>query len=550
MQKKVNEVIGMKKYFVFFIIFFTIITITAYVNPVFAINQINEDIRQQLIQFNEYGIGSNNVLYFLDELTVLYNENQFKSFWYKEGNLTNNAYDLLEVINDVEREGLPKNIYNYEYLNTEISKKKLNNKDTALLDIYLTNTFYLLATHFKKGVIDPENYEKNWISIKNEIDLEKFLMKSLDTSSIKETLYSLLPQSEEYKKLRNKLKRYKEIKENGGFIKINGDQLLEIGTENDAVYNLKVRLKQTGDYDYKLEENNVFDKKLEEAVIKFQKRHGLKPDGVVGKNTFKALDKSVDSIINTIIINMERLRWLPKDLGKTYILVNIADYKLQVIENNENVFSSDVIIGREQRMTPVFSNNISYVVFNPYWNLPRSISIRDKLPKIKKDINYLTDNNYRVFKWEDSKLVEVNYKEIDWQNLNYNNFDYFLRQDPGPNNALGRVKFMFPNKYSVYLHDTPTKGLFSRHYRSFSSGCIRLEDPFKLAEYIFRKNKSWDEDKINQILETNKETTVYLENKIPIHIIYLTAWVDDQNKLNLRNDIYQRDSRLINQYFN
>lgn len=536
----------MNKYIVFFIIFFTIFTISAYTNPIAA----DDHIRQQLTQFNESGIGSNNVLYFLDELTVLYEENQFKAFWYKEGNLTNNAYELLEVINNVEQEGLPKNNYNYEYLNSEINKKDLNEKEAALLDIYLTNSFFLLASHFKKGVIDPENYEKNWVSVKNEINLKKMLIESFKNSSIKETLYSLLPQSDEYKKLRNKLKKYKEIKENGGFIKINSNQLLKLETENEAVYNLKMRLKQTGDYNNKLEEDNIFDKKLEEAVIKFQKRHGLKSDGVVGPNTYKALNKSVDDILNTIIINMERLRWLPKYLGEKHILVNIADYKLQVIEDKKTVFSSDVIVGREQRMTPVFSDEISYVVFNPYWNLPRSISVRDKLPKIKKDINYLTDNDYRVFKWVDSKLVEVDHEEIDWQNLNKRNFNYFIRQDPGPNNALGRVKFMFPNKYSVYLHDTPATELFSKHYRSFSSGCIRVEKPFELAEYILEKNNKWNEEKINEILETTEETTIYLENEIPIHIVYLTAWVDNQNKLNLRNDIYQRDLRLINQYFN
>lgn len=540
----------MKKSIVLFILFFAIITIISYGNPIFASNQINENIRQQLIQLNEYDTDSNNVPYFLDELTVLYDKNQFRSFWYKEGSLIKNAYNLLEIINDVDLEGLQKELYNYNYLNTEINKNELNSKDAALLDIYLTNSFFLLAAHFNNGVVDPETYEKDWISVKNEIDLEKLFMESLDTSSVKKTLYSLLPQSEEYNKLKNKLKIYKEIKKNGGFIKLNTNQILKVGIEDDSVYNLKLRLKQTGDFNYKLEEDNLFVKKLEEAVIKFQKRNGLKPDGIVGKKTFEALNRSVDDIIKTITINMERLRWLPRYLGKAYLIVNIADYKLNVIEDNEIIFNMDVIVGREQRMTPVFSDNISYLAFNPYWNIPNNIAVKDKLPLIKKDINYITNNNYKVFKFVNSKLVEVNYKDINWQNLNNNNFNYFLRQEPGPNNALGSVKFMFPNKFSVYLHDTPTRELFLEHDRSFSSGCIRLKEPFKLVEYILTKNQMWDEEKINNILKTKKETTIYLKNKISIHIVYFTAWVDNQNNLNLRNDIYQRDLRLNNQYFN
>jgi len=514
-----------------------------------AQTNLNYEIEEQLSLFKEYELSNLKIRppYFLNELVNLYEKNNFNPFWFDETWFKDSAYQLIEVIESIEYEGLNPRDYRYDYLSKYFHKTTLNRQERAIVDILMTNSFLLLTSHFSQGVLDSETLKRNWLDIKNKIDLYNFLNSSIHNNNIIESLYSLLPRTENYIQLRNKLKEYKEIKENGGFIKFTSTRLIDKGMSGEDVLNLKRRLKQSKDFQGAMDED--FSQLLEEAVKNFQMRHGLKADGIVGPETKESLNVSIDEKIKKITINMERLRWLPQTLGNPYIFVNIADYKLKVVENKEELFNIKVIVGKRQRSTPVFSDEISYIVLNPYWTVPKKIAVEDKLPLIKKDINYLSENNYKVLKVSNGNLVEVDYSKIDWQKLNRDNFNYFLRQDPGPNNALGQIKFMFPNKYSVYLHDTPSKELFLEEQRNFSSGCIRLQEPFKLAEYILKKNNKWDNGKINEILTTDKEEVIYLAKRIPIHIVYMTAWVNDNYQIQFRNDIYQRDQKLIEEYY-
>jgi len=511
--------------------------------------EINDKIRYTLSIFKVNNSAASNIdpPYFIDEINNLYEKNNFDPIWFNEDDFNESAYQLREVLANIAEEGLNPKLYRAQFLENFFKKETLSFKEKAIADIFLTNSFYLLASHFSNGVLEPENLEKEWLTVKKDINLEEFLEKAVQKQEVKSSLYSLIPQNERYHKLKNKLKLLREIKKDGGWTKVETSQNLKSGMTGESIRNLKFRLKQSQDFTGEIDEE--YDKDLKESIIDFQKRHGLKPDGIVGPNTFRALNRDIEEIIRTVEINMERLRWLPKSFGENYIFTNIADYTLQVYENKEKVLEMSVIVGREQRSTPVFSSKLSYLVLNPYWTVPRTIAVEDKLPLIKKDINYISENNFKVLKFIDGKIIEQNYQEINWDNLNKNNFNYYLRQDPGPNNALGRVKFMFPNKFSVYLHDTPNKELFTQTKRNFSSGCIRLEEPLKLTDYLLREDKNWDLKKINSILETNKETTVNLTQKLPIHIIYMTAWVDDQGRLQLRNDIYNRDARLISAFY-
>ena len=511
--------------------------------------EINDKIRYTLSIFKVNNSAASNIdpPYFIDEINNLYEKNNFDPIWFNEDDFNESAYQLREVLANIAEEGLNPKLYRAQFLENFFKKETLSFKEKAIADIFLTNSFYLLASHFSDGVLEPENLEKEWLTVKKDINLEEFLEKAVQKQEVKSSLYSLIPQNERYHKLKNKLKLLREIKKDGGWTKVETSQNLKSGMTGESIRNLKFRLKQSQDFTGEIDEE--YDKDLKESIIDFQKRHGLKPDGIVGPNTFRALNRDIEEIIRTVEINMERLRWLPKSFGENYIFTNIADYTLQVYENKEKVLEMSVIVGREQRSTPVFSSKLSYLVLNPYWTVPRTIAVEDKLPLIKKDINYISENNFKVLKFIDGKIIEQNYQEINWDNLNKNNFNYYLRQDPGPNNALGRVKFMFPNKFSVYLHDTPNKELFTQTKRNFSSGCIRLEEPLKLTDYLLREDKNWDLKKINSILETNKETTVNLTQKLPIHIIYMTAWVDDQGRLQLRNDIYNRDARLISAFY-
>jgi murein L,D-transpeptidase YcbB/YkuD len=514
-----------------------------------AQNNLQGSINYQLLLFEDYRNNSLKIKrpYFSNELVYFYKSNDFYPIWYNKGNFNEAAYELLEIIKNIEQEGLNPNLYRYNYLKKNLSNDELNIEDKALTEIVLSNSYLLLASHFTNGLLSPETYERNWDSIKYIIDLDNFLKNASKENEIRDSLYSLLPQTENYLKLRKKLNSYKNIAENGGFQDVDLGRVVEKGMRGYDIKQIKLRLKQTDDFNGDI--NIQFDEQLHRAVTSFQKREGLIPDGIVGKDTEIALNKDIDKKLKQITINMERMRWLPQKLGDIYIFVNIADYKLNVVEEQKNVMDMKVIVGKEQRSTPVFSDEINHLVINPAWNLPRSIAVEDKLPIIKENIDYLTNYNYKVLKISEGKFEEVDPKEIDWEVINKDNFNYYLKQEPGPNNALGRIKFMFPNKYSVYLHDTPQKELFNKTERSFSSGCIRLEDPFKLAEYILKKNELWESDKIKNILTSQEETKIDLTREIPIHIIYMTSWVNDKNQLQFRDDIYNRDKKLMEAYY-
>ncbi len=540
----------MKQLAKYAIIFFIIMSIFLFtMERVSAQTNIEDSIKYQLLLFKEYRTNSLKIKrpFFFSELAEVYKNNQFSPFWYNDTGFNESAYELLEVIKNIGREGLSSNLYRYNYLNKNLSKNELNIEEKALTEIILSNSYLLLASHFTNGLLNPETYEKNWHRVKNIINISYFLNNANNKNSIRKSLYSLLPQTENYLKLRNSLNLYTNIKEKGGFHKVNIGRVVEEGMRGYDIKQIKLRLEQTKDFNGEI--NIEFDKELQKAVTIFQKRHDLIPDGIVGKDTKIALNKDLDKKIKKITINMERLRWLPQQLGENYIFVNIANYKLKVVEEDKNIMDMKVIVGKEQRSTPVFSDKIEHIVLNPSWNLPKSIAVEDILPLIKDNIDYIPENNYKVLRITEGEFEEVNYETIEWKEMGEDNFNYYLKQKPGPNNSLGRVKFMFPNKYSIYLHDTPQEELFEESERSFSSGCIRLESPYKLAEYILKKNKKWEPEMIKKILVSKEETKIDLTNNIPIHLIYLTSWVKEQGRLQFRNDIYKRDKKLIDAYF-
>ena len=538
-----------KSYLLFIIILLMISIITINMEISCAQTRIQDEIKKQLTILQEHQLRNVKIKppHFIEGLIDIYDRQGYSPFWFEDDQFNTSAYELIEVIDKIKYEGLNPKQYRYNLLLKYFNRVNLSYQDIAIADIYLTNSYILIASHFTNGLIDQESFQKNWQSIQNDIDVVNLLDVAIHENRLIESLYSFLPQSENYVMLRNKLKMYMDIKDQGGLLKFNSNRMIDMGMKGKDVLNLKERLRQTGDFLGAMDED--FGQNLKSAVINFQKRHGLKPDGVVGSNTKNALNIDVEKKIKTITVNMERLRWLPQSLGDTYILVNIADYKLKVIDNKQEILNMKVIVGQEQRSTPVFSDKISYIVLNPYWNVPRSIAVKDKLPLIKEDINYLVENNYIVRKIVNGEFVEVQPEEIEWESLSEENFNYYLRQEPGPNNALGRIKFMFPNKYSVYLHDTPSQYLFLETDRSFSSGCIRLQKPFKLADFILAKDNKLDKININKILETNKEETIYLNNHIPIHILYMTAWADEFYQIHFRPDIYNRDQKLIEAYY-
>jgi murein L,D-transpeptidase YcbB/YkuD len=287
--------------------------------------------------------------------------------------------------------------------------------------------------------------------------------------------------------------------------------------------------------------------------VKFQVRHGLVPDGEIGPKTLAAMNVPVADRINQIIINMTRWRWQKQDLGEKYIIVNIAHFDLTAVEAGRETFSFPVIVGESLKQTPIFSDRISSIEINPYWNIPRDIARDEELPKLRKDPNYLLKHHIRLFSGWNENAREIDSRAINWNNVSPDRMEkYSLRQDPGPWNPLGQIKFVFPNKYYVYLHDTPTQNLFSRNQRNFSHGCIRLSDPLKLAAFALSRQEGgdWKPEKISSSINEKKHVVIMLSEPLPVHLTYQTSWVDKNGIICFNIDIYGRDEKLLKALFN
>jgi murein L,D-transpeptidase YcbB/YkuD len=289
---------------------------------------------------------------------------------------------------------------------------------------------------------------------------------------------------------------------------------------------------------------DLFDEALERAVRKFQRRHGLAADGAVGTATRAELNVSVERRVEQLELNLERRRWLPEDLGRRHIIVNIAAFALEVVEEEAVVLAMRVVVGGLEHRTPVFSDTMRYLVLNPYWNVPTDISVGEMLPKIRQDSSYLARSNVRVFLNAGPDAREVDPATVDWSAITQADFPFRLRQDPGPLNALGRVKFMFINKFNVYLHDTPARPLFEASERDFSHGCIRLQRPIELAAYLLQPDPYWHRDALLRALDVAVDYAVPLPEPVPIHLLYWTAWADRDGTIQFRRDIHGWDTPL------
>jgi len=359
-------------------------------------------------------------------------------------------------------------------------------------------------------------------------------------------LDDLAPASPNYARLKQKLAVFRKTVAQGGWIEVPSGDTLKPGMRQKRVRVLRQRLLQSGHLQAQnnpvdLEtDGDLFDAALSEAVKVFQFRHGLTRDGAVGPNTLKALNVSARDRVKTMELNMERRRWMDDDLGEKYVFVNLADFWLKVVDGRHTIHTAPVVVGKTFHRTPVFSKEMKYIVFNPFWNVPRSIAVNEYLPKLRRDPGALLKQNIKLI----SNSGVIDPYSVDWNALSSNRFPYRLRQDSGKRNALGLVKFLFPNKHNVYIHDTPSKSLFSRTVRSFSHGCIRVKNPHDLAVILLKNQANWSEAKIKSSIASGKRRIVRLENPIPVHITYLTSWVNKDGTVYFRNDIYGRDKRL------
>lgn len=494
-------------------------------------------------------------------LPTFYVKQNYKPAWSDNNGLLPQAEVLINIIRDADREGLKPNDYHFSQLETAlrgIRQDKVvsypnyqsddnspNPRDLANIDLLLTDAFILYGSHLLHGRINPKTVDAAWLIEDQEQDLIEVLRTALSSNKVEEALKNLMPRHPSYTSLTQALIKYREIADKGGWPTLSDGPKMEKGEHSERVTVLRKRLAITGDLNEELtNDSELFDDSLEQALRNFQRRHGLRTDGIVGQYTLAALNVPVEKRIGQIELNMERLRWLPQNLGSRYILVNVANFELYVAENNQTLMSMRVIVGKPYWNTPVFTAEMTYLVLNPHWNIPQTIFAEEKLPKIKKDPEYFSKDRIRVLKGWSPKAQEIDPTTIDWSKVTEQNFNYRLRQEPGTGNPLGQIKFMFPNPYHVYLHDTPQKSLFSRTDRNLSHGCIRIEKPLDLAEYVLHLSPAWTPRKIRTAINKGATKSVGLPEPIPVYLVYFTAWVEEDSSIEFRNDIYGRDEAL------
>jgi murein L,D-transpeptidase YcbB/YkuD len=456
--------------------------------------------------------------------------------WTGPANTT--AYrELVEAIRAADRHGLDPADYH-------LAELANGNPETGALrlDQTATDAYLALAAHLLSGRLDPLTVEPNWTAAKRGRDLAAYLEGSLGNGAIRESLDALAPTQSGYADLQIALARYRKIDEGGGWPKVDEGKAIALGDRGQRVVQLRKRLAATGDLVDEGGDPELFDVQLVEGVRRFQQQTNLEPDGVVGARTLAQLNASVANRIAQIRANMERWRWLPDDLGRRHIRVNIADFRAEARANGRVERTHDIIVGRVYRKTPVFPGAMTYLVLNPWWETPPNLAVKDKLPAFRKDPQMVETLGFQVI---DRSGKVVNPKRIDWNAVQANDFPYRIRQAPGPQNALGNVKFMFPNRHNVYLHDTPTRGLFAQTRRDFSSGCVRVQDALDLAAWVLVESPDWPIARIRRITEGNTETRVILAHSIPVHILYWTVVPDEQTTVRFLDDVYERDQKLI-----
>lgn len=477
-----------------------------------------------------------------EALTKHYVEGEGRLFWIGSPRMDH----LVERLRNAEADGLFTRDYPIDYLITLQESLKAGDAFTeAYAELAFSAFFLRYASDMKIGRFTPRRIDPELFVSRKKLDLGVVLQKFESAKELKSFFANWEPQSAEYRSLRTALRKYRAIVARGGWQPIGTGEVLKPGMRDERVTQIRDRLLATGEISQHSSDPELYDEGLAIAVQAFQKAHGLDADGVIGKQSIFALNISAQERVRQIIVNMERWRWMPEDLGDKYILVNIAAFQLRRMEYGSMVEQIRVVVGKPGHNTPVFSNKIKYVEINPTWTVPYSIATKEILPKLQNNPSAL-GSTYELLQGGQS----VPFPAIDWSQYSRKNFPFTIRQKPGPKNALGRVKFIFPNKHNIYLHDTPSRSLFKRSARAFSHGCIRVGRPLDLAEQVLATVPGkWTRKKIDKTVAGAKRTRVNLPEPLAVHLTYSTAFRGPGGGINFRKDIYGRDKKLYRALF-
>ena len=537
-------------------------------------------------------------------LKEYYQYNNYDLYWMNENGMKEVAIYLLDKIkNDPVLKPYANNIFKLNEVTEKLTQLDKNTNKTQesliTIDFMLTELYDKYMTYILKGSIDWKAFEEKLSMIKKETEInaqwdkysliknpKMLLKKAVENNDLASVFKEVDFNYPNVEKLILAINDLEAISANGGYAKIPEIKSLRIGETSEIVKALRTRLSQSKDLIKTCEntvnvenivtnnttngnpenteaiQNNIpkeaiscenyFDEDLKTAVISFQKNHGLYADGIVGSLTQKFLNMSANEKIEQIRINLERMRFLPRDLGEKYLIVNIPEFKLKLIEDHTVKLSMNVVVGESKHPTPIFSDNMSYIVLNPKWNIPESITKKEIIPKLIKDPNYLASKGIDIYSSWHPESEKMNTQDIidafileDLDSMP----NFRLTQSPSSENPLGRMKFIFPNKHAVYMHDTPAKSLFSNARRAYSHGCIRLSKPQELLNIIASEDKSLDLGKIDSILKETNEKSIGLSKKIPVQLVYLTSWVDEEGQLQFREDVYNYDKIQKSLYY-
>ncbi len=473
-----------------------------------------------------------------DTLAAFYAHSDYDPIWLADGGTK--ADTLLDLLSGSGTHGLEPAHYGLEQL-VHQRQSATRPRDRAALELALSQAALTYARDLAAGHTVPS-------SIAHDLDIHPerpnpglLLALFAAARDLPAVFRAFAPVSQRYARLRTTLPQHQRIAAAGGWTTVPNGPTLRPGTTGRAVALLRRRLVESGDLATLSRQPDHFDATLEAAVVRFQRRHGLDDDGLVGRKTRAALAVSAQRRVDQIVLNLERLRWLPRSLGGRYVFANLADFRVHVFDGEDIIFTSRTVVGKPRHRTPVFSDEIRYLEINPFWHVPYSIASREILPELQADSSYLTRKNMVLF--GDGRRIDP--AEVDWTTISRRQFPYRIRQNPGSGNSLGRIKIMFPNRHSVYLHDTPAKSLFSHSVRAYSHGCVRVENPLALTTVLLEgQGLPWDRAAIDRQVASGQRRVINLPRKIPIHLVYLTAWVDEAGEIQFRDDIYGRDDAL------
>lgn len=467
-------------------------------------------------------------------LIEFYKSSGYKTVWQSQ----KNRKIILKQLLDSEKEGLNPEDYKLAKLqNYEQKILSLSDAEIVKYDILLTRNLQKYILHLTNGRLNPRTLYSDWDLKENKIDINKTMANFFESDSLAYKIEQLKPNFIVYKKLKKALQIINSFPKDT-FRKIEiADKIIPNDT-NFALISIKKRLIYWKDMQPKDSLNSVYDEESLVAIKKFQTRHGLSADGVIGKGTIQSLNFSREQRKKQILANLERWKWFPKEMGEEYVIVNIPDYKLTLIKDKDTIRTHKVIVGKEKRKTPVLSSKLSTVVFNPTWTVPPTILKEDVIPAITRNRNYLSQTNIKVYD-RNGDIVSAS----NWNLANAKGYRYV--QSPGTFNSLGMVKILFPNRFSVYLHDTNHRDYFTKSMRSLSSGCVRVENPLALTEYLLDDTTNWNLEKITKTLQSEKTKQIRIKKEAFVHILYWTAW-SEKNSLIFRDDIYNLDANLYN----